>query len=72
MTHLLFYGLTPPTFKLFARGGRILLDTVLTQQPLHPNPRGPMLRRGYIGAEAAPGIGQQPLYGFEHARTDRI
>lgn len=44
------------TLKLLPALGRVPLDTMLAQQPVHPYPPRTVFRRRQIGPKAAPGI----------------
>jgi hypothetical protein len=61
-----------PLFKLLPRARGVLLKAVLAQEPVHPNPGGPVLRSGQMRAETSPRIGEQPLLGFEQPGANRI
>ena len=61
-----------PLLELLPPGRRIFLDSVLPQEPVHPNPKRPMLRRGDIRAQTAPGLSQQPLLRFEQVSAHRV
>src|SRR4051794_13500825 len=47
--------------KLCPACGGVLLNAVLAQEPIHPQPTRTMAARRQIPTEAAPGIFQQPF-----------
>ena len=50
-----------PCLKPLPPGRAVLLNPVLAQQPVHPDPLRPMLGRRQIGAKTAPRVRQEPL-----------
>src|SRR5438874_13242015 len=60
-----------PALKFLASPRAVVLNAVLTQQAVHPNPTGPVLGRGQIPAKAAPGVGQETVLGAQQAGAGR-
>ena len=50
-----------PPIKFLPRRRAVLLQSMLAQQAIYSHPLWPVSRGGQIVAEAAPGVGQQPL-----------
>ncbi len=61
-----------PCLKPLPPGRAILLNPVLAQQPVHPDPLRPMLGRRQIGAKTAPRVGQEPLPGRDQPGAHRV
>ena len=68
--------LLPPRFhpplKLLPASGRILPDSVLAQEPVHPDPLWTVLGRGQVPPQTVPRISQQALLRLQQAGARRV